>query len=78
MNLLHASKILKSSRNVYEFVTCIYNTEKVAEMFVNLLHASIKLEKVAEMFINLLRASLQMESSRNVYEFVTCIFETGK
>jgi hypothetical protein len=33
MNLLHASLKLESSRDVYEFVTCIYNTEKVAEMF---------------------------------------------
>jgi hypothetical protein len=59
-------------------------------MFMNLLHAFIKLEsstnvhefvafiyetiKVAEMFMNLLHASIKLESSRDVYEFVTCIF----
>jgi hypothetical protein len=28
MNLLHASLKLESSRNVYEFVTCIFETGK--------------------------------------------------
>jgi hypothetical protein len=58
-------------------------------MFMNLLHACIKLEsssnvyhlfklKVVEMFIKLLHASIKQESIGNVYEFVTCIYNTGK
>jgi hypothetical protein len=51
---------------------------KVAEMFMNLLHACIKLESSRNVYEFVIHASIKLESSRNVYEFVTCMYKTGK